>query len=317
MKVIALLVYSLALAAASPSSTSWELFKAQHGRHYLDVREERYRQCVFEKNQQFINDFNEKFERGEVTYSLKMNQFGDMTNEEFNAMKGSRRTPRYVLSMKEREDSPQAAEVDWREAGAVNPVIDQGQLGASWTFSATGALEGQHFTKTGNLLKLSEQQLLDCMDDYFGSVINAFIYVEVNGGINTADTYPNGPSDGTCRYDDTEIGATCNGYVLIESGSESALHTAIRDVGPISVGIDASQLSFQFYSSGVYYESACSSDLIDHDMLNVGYGTENGQDYWIVKNSWGTGWGESGYIRMARNRDNNCGIASDASYPIS
>ncbi|XP_045603878.1 digestive cysteine proteinase 2 [Procambarus clarkii] len=316
MRVIALIMCSLALAAAN-SFTSWELFKAQYDRHYLDVEEEHYRQSVFEKNLEFINDFNKRFEQGEVTFNLKMNQFGDMTNEEFNAIKGYEIEPRHSsMAAPSMEENEKAAEVDWREKGAVNPVVDQGMLGASWAFSATGALEGQHFLKTGTLVNLSEQQLVDCMDSYFPGVTEAFTYVQENGGINTDAIYPSGIPNGTCRYKPDVTDATCSGYVITEAGNESALESAVRDIGPISVEIDASHISFQFYSSGVYYEPACSPSLLDHAMLIVGYGTVSGEDYWIVKNSWGTGWGESGYINMARNRDNNCGIASDASYPL-
>jgi len=112
------------------------------------------------------------------------------------------------------------------------------------------------------------------------------------------------------------VGATCTGYVDIKQGSESDLMAAIASVGPVSVAIDASRSSFQLYRSGVYVEPRCSSRSLDHGVLAVGYGTDakNG-DYWIVKNSWGTGWGEAGYIKMARNKSNQCGVATEASYP--
>eukprot|EP00128_Syssomonas_multiformis_P007592 Colp12_sorted_trinity150504_noHs@19982 len=145
---------------------------------------------------------------------------------------------------------------------------------------------------------------------------NAFTYIKKVGGIEQESAYPYTAKDGTCKFDKTKVAATVTGYVDIPEGSESGLLNAVGTVGPVSVAIDASQYSFQFYSSGVYDESACSSTQLDHGVLVVGYGTENGKDYWIVKNSWGGAWGDAGYIKMARNKKNQCGIATAASYPL-
>ena len=123
--------------------------------------------------------------------------------------------------------------------------------------------------------------------------------------------------DGKCRFKKDTVGATDTGFVDIESGSEDDLTNAIATVGPISVAIDASQDSFQFYSSGIYTDDYCSSYELDHGVTAVGYGSfGEGQDYYIVKNSWGEGWGDNGYILMARNQNNMCGIATAASYPL-
>ncbi|KAG7153879.1 Digestive cysteine proteinase 3-like 4 [Homarus americanus] len=297
MKVTALFLCGLALATASPS---WEHFKAQHGRKYVDAEEELFRQRVFQKNEQFIEDFNKKFERGEVTFNVAMNQFGDMTNEEFNAVMkgykmGSRDEPKAVFTAK--EGLPMAADVDWRTKGAVTPVKDQGQCGSCWAFSTTGSLEGQHFLKYGELVSLSEQQLVDCAGGIY-----------FNQGCN-------GGWDKTCRFNANSIGATLVSHVDIAQGSETGLQQALSSVGPISVAIDASHFSFQFYHDGVYYEPNCSSTNLDHAVLAVGYGSEGSQDYWLVKNSWASTWGLQGYIKMARNRSNHCGVASAASYP--
>lgn len=124
--------------------------------------------------------------------------------------------------------------------------------------------------------------------------------------------------DATCRYDSSKIRGTATSIKKITSGSESAVASAINSYGPLSVAIDASLSSFQFYSSGVYYDSACNRTAVNHGVTLVGYGTNetSGFDYYIVKNSWGTWWGDQGYVLMARNKNNSCGIASYASFPV-
>jgi len=145
---------------------------------------------------------------------------------------------------------------------------------------------------------------------------DAFQYIIKNHGIDTEASYPytaTGPN--ACHFKAADVGATIASYHDVVSGSESDLQTAVQK-NPTSVAIDASNTSFQLYSSGVYYEPACSSTSLDHGVLAVGYGTDGTKDYWYVKNSWGTSWGMSGYIWMSKDRNNNCGIATAASYPI-
>lgn len=183
---------------------------------------------------------------------------------------------------------------------------------------AAGALEGQQKIKTGKLVPLSVQHLVDCSKENSGCggglPSRAFKYIERNG-INTESSYPYTGQNGVCKYNPKNNGATANGYITIGK-NEDQLAEAVANIGPISVIIDSDHQSIQLYESGIYYEPRCDSNSLDHAVLVVGYDTDkNGKDYWIVKNSWGENWGIKGYIHMARGRGNNCGIASRALYP--
>jgi len=147
-----------------------------------------------------------------------------------------------------------------------------------------------------------------------GLMTQAMDYIISNNGIDTEASYPYTAEDGTCTFQSSNVGATLTSYVNVNQGDENDLMAKVV-MAPTSVAIDASQSSFQLYTSGVYYEPSCSSTQLDHGVLAVGYGTSSGSDYWIVKNSWGTSWGMSGYIWMSRNKSNNCGIATMATLP--
>jgi len=147
-----------------------------------------------------------------------------------------------------------------------------------------------------------------------GLMTSAMDYIIKNKGIDSETSYPYVAKDGTCKYNAANKASTLGSYSNVKAGSESELQNSVNS-GPTSVAIDASQSSFQFYSTGVYYDAKCSSSNLDHGVLAVGWGSSSGSDYWIVKNSWGADWGQSGYIWMARNRSNNCGIATMATLP--
>lgn len=311
----------------------WHEFKLTHAKKYTNSMEEKFRMKIFLDNKRKIAKHNQEYATGNKTFKMAPNKYSDMLPHEFVAtMNGFRRKEAMLGEEQGREASffveplfcnaPKS--VDWREKGAVTPVKDQGQCGSCWSFSATGALEGQHFRKTGKLVSLSEQNLIDCSTKYGNDGCNgglmdqAFKYVKENKGIDTEDTYPYEGEDDKCRYNPKNKGADDTGFVDVQAGSEEALMKAIATVGPVSVAIDASHESFQFYSQGVYDEPECNPQNLDHGVLAVGYGTDEktGLDYWLVKNSWGTTWGDKGYVRMSRNKNNQCGIASSASYPL-
>uniref|UniRef100_A0A1I8PDI4 cathepsin L n=1 Tax=Stomoxys calcitrans TaxID=35570 RepID=A0A1I8PDI4_STOCA len=323
------------IRAAPPTSNikiQWKSFKLQHHKQYNSEMEEHIRMNVFEENHQKILRHNELYANGKVFYKLKLNQFADLMQHEYKSMmNGFNHTAHKAAMHKGSMGStfmPPAnvtlmKEMDWRSKGGVTPVKNQGQCGSCWSFSATGALEGQYFRKSGNLVSLSEQNLVDCTTSYGnkgctgGWPSSAFQYIADNGGIDTEDSYPYEAVNDNCRYNANSVGATDSGFVSIPPGDEESLKQAVATTGPVSIAIDASLQSFQFYSGGVYYDPSCSSGYLDHAVLAVGYGTDSasGLDYWLVKNSWGTTWGDGGYIKIARNQGNHCGVATAASFP--
>jgi cathepsin L len=295
-------------------------FMATHNKAYATADEQGYRFRVFKNNLDFINNHN----AAKKSFTVAVNAFADLTIDEFTSrylgVFNRTRTPTRLHKATNLNALPDT--VDWRTKGAVTPVKDQGQCGSCWSFSATGSMEGAVFLKTGKLPSLSEQNLVDCStsqgnDGCGGGLMDyAFDYVISNKGIDSEVSYPytaTGPN--TCEFKKADVAATISSYHDVSSGSESDLQSAVAQQ-PTSVAIDASHSSFQFYSSGVYNEPACSSTQLDHGVLAVGYGTDNGKAYWLVKNSWAATWGNKGYIEMSRNANNQCGIATAASYPI-
>jgi len=283
--------------------------------------EETHRYNVFKSKLDFVNSWDAKA-RG---FTVAINKFCDLTTEEFASLYNGMRIERTYEPVA-REVVPSGVTgdiVNWVNKGAVTGVKNQGQCGSCWSFSSTGSMEGAKFLATGSLVSLSEQNLVDCSTSQGNQGCNgglmdyAFEYVISNGGLDTEASYPytaTGPN--TCQYNPANSAETLSSYTDVTSGDEGALETAANQQ-PISVAIDASNDSFQTYSGGVYYEPNCSSTSLDHGVLVVGYGTDDsGNDYWLVKNSWGTDWGMAGYIQMSRNKNNNCGIATAASFPV-
>lgn len=305
----------------------WNSFKATYEKHYGS--EEAHRRSIWEQNTKYIEKHNNEAGLGLHTYKLGMNKYGDMTASEFALnMNGLRSNltftscHRYLGSELKLSDLP--TEVNWTREGYVTDIKDQGSCGSCWAFAATGALEGQLYKKTKKLVSLSEKNLMDCswkqgnMGCQGGLHDKAYKYVIENGGIDTEASYPYKPKDGKCTFNKATIGTTekaCFDVGPPVFHEETILQKAVAEIGPVSVGIDAASITFQLYKSGIYTFDTCSKTDLDHSVLVVGYGTDSGQDYWLVKNSWGKSWGEAGYIRMRRNYHNMCGIATQASFP--
>ena len=337
----------VAIAPVELVMEEWETWKLEHGKIYdrqllgaqggsalLGTRsqEETFRMKIWMENKAKIERHNRYANLGLKSYHLGMNQFGDMLQQEFvSIMNGYKMHSRFNSTMPRGatflppahvDSLPES--VDWREHGAVTPVKDQGQCGSCWSFSTTGALEAMHHRATGVLTSLSEQNLVDCTSKYGNQGCNggwmdaAFQYIKDNGGIDTEKSYLYEGEEDICRYNPKYKGAMDVGFMNVASGDEDALKKALATQGPCSVAIDASHQSFRFYKKGVYREEECSPGNLDHAVLAVGYGVdeESGSAYWLVKNSWGTSYGLEGYVKMARNEDNMCGIASAASYPL-
>jgi len=327
LSVLAVLALACCTLAIDVSlNDQWNLWKSTYNKQY-SVAEENVRRVAWEDNLAIVNSHNLEADLGVHTFWLGMNTYADLTLDEFvkqmngynNTMREQRTQHAPVRRFVPGTELPDT--VDWRDKGYVTSVKDQGQCGSCWAFSSTGSLEGQHFKARSQLVSLSEQNLVDCsrkqgnMGCNGGLMDYAFTYIKENSGIDTESSYPYEARDNTCRFKAADVGATDTGFTDVQSKSEEALQEAVANVGPISVAIDASHSSFQLYKRGVYNERACSPTRLDHGVLAVGYGAESNTDYWLVKNSWGTSWGNEGYIMMSRNKRNQCGIATAASYP--
>jgi cathepsin L len=304
MKIV-LLLSVLVIAYALNYEAEFDMFKLKYSKSYSTPQEEEKRFQIFADKLKFVSEWDAEA-RG---FSVAINKFADLTNKEFVALYTGLNISKTYEAVVEKIDSPRVEGdiVNWVNKGAVTGVKNQGQCGSCWSFSTTGSVEGAHFLSTGKLVSLSEQNLVDCSTAEGnegcngGLMDDAFEYIIKNHGIDTEASYPyraTGPNK--CEFKAADVGATISSYHDVQSGSESDLQSSV-DKTPVSVAIDASHDSFQMYSSGVYYEPACSSSQLDHGVLAVGYGTSGSSDYWLVKNSWGTDWGMAGYIQMSRN----------------
>ncbi|KAL5552727.1 hypothetical protein UlMin_040128 [Ulmus minor] len=334
----------------------WDLYKRWRSHHRVsrDLQEKQIHFNVFKANVKHVHEVNQM----DKPYKLKLNKFADMTNHEFVRFYAGSKVSHYRVLHGERpitgfmheNTSDLPPFVDWRKKGAVTGIKDQGNCGSCWAFSAVVAVEGINQIKTKELLSLSEQELVDCNKKNRGCegglMQFAFKFLKKHGGVTTEQNYPYKGIDESCNTSkvrqinqfinnkSTIFHLTmCNGvrflqitnspvviidgYEMVPENDENALMKAVANQ-PISVSIDAGGKDFQFYSEGVL-NGTCGTEL-NHGVAAVGYGTTaDGTKYWLVKNSWGTEWGEKGYLRIERGvaaKEGQCGIAMEGTYPI-
>merc|ERR1719310_2179127 len=326
--LIALAIAGVALSIPLDNSELkdvFETFKTDFKKLYAHESEEAIRFKIFADNVNMIRKFNQEQAETEG-YTMGINQFADFTAAEYRELLGYNASAKKPNPIAVLDTTNLADTVDWTTKGAVTPVKNQAQCGSCWAFSSTGALEGAWQIATGKLVSFSEQQLVDCAKFRWGNMgcsgglqPHAFDYVEKNA-LCTEEGYPYTGKNSlftpckatSCGTPGLALGAL-TGYKMVD-GSEAALMEAIAQQ-PVSVSIEADQDVFHLYKSGIVKGPGCGTSL-DHAVLAVGYGTDNGVKYWKVKNSWTTSWGEAGYVRIIRGTD-ECGILNGPPvYPV-
>ncbi|XP_075210581.1 C1 family peptidase 26-29-p [Lycorma delicatula] len=308
---------------------AWDEFQKYHNRtkDYKSAKEHDLRKHVFHQNFRFIQSKN----RANLSYRLAVNHLADRTSDELKVLRGRRPSKvaynggspfPYSSQFLAKYAKELPDDLDWRLFGAVTPVKDQSVCGSCWSFGTTGTVEGAYFVKTGHLVRLSQQALIDCSWGFGnngcdgGEDFRSYEWIMKHGGLPSESDY--GPylgQDGYCHIKNLTMAAKITGFVNVTTNNEIALKTSLVKHGPISIAIDASQKSLSFYSNGIYYEPLChsSEEQLDHAVLLVGYGKLNGEPYWLVKNSWSNYWGNDGYVLISP-KNNNCGVMTAPTY---
>jgi len=303
--IVALVACATAVPLAEETDV-WTSWKAMHNKVYA-AEEEAMRKIVFEANiakARMLNAMKDGAEYG-------LSKFADLTEDEFKTLLGFK-ADREMFETQTAADLPlndTPTEWDWTTKGAVTPVKNQGQCGSCWAFSTTGDIEGAWFLAKGKLESLSEQQLVSCDDNgdqgcNGGLPSNAFAWTIKNGGLESESSYPYEGVTDSCKQDKSKDIVTISSWEKV-STNEDQIAAYLAQNGPLSIGINAANL--QLYMGGISDPFFCNPKNLDHGVLIVGFGEENGKKFWKIKNSWGEGWGEKGYFRIIRGKG-KCGL---------
>ncbi|CAG9860146.1 unnamed protein product [Phyllotreta striolata] len=316
MKLILLLATVIAATQGLSVEEHWAAFKENYGKTYTSYEHEKRRFDIFQENLLLIQQHNSRYEKGETAYYMGITKFSDITDEEFNAMFSKipkTKNGKINILQTSTTSAPLPDSVDWKAAGVLPPVVDQGDCLAGYAFSSADAFSALLFIKHNESVQLSAQELIDCTREYGnggcrgGEAFASFLYVEEKG-LRTASAYPFTGKNDACNATaaSTESAVKMAEYERIIS-LDTAVQYYLATRGPVNADIYANPL-IRHYKGGIYDDAErCPNEisLLNHGVLIVGYGTTNGTDYWFVKNSWGTKWGEEGYFKLKRSI---CGI---------
>ncbi|KAJ0984366.1 hypothetical protein J5N97_002722 [Dioscorea zingiberensis] len=306
----------------------YEGWLVTHQKYYNNLMEKEKRYDIFKDNLRYIDERN----AGDHSFRLGLNVFADLTNEEYRAtycggllvdkmdLKGDHGDDHHGQKhwLNETEDDVPDS-IDWRELGAVVPIKHQGACFSCWAFSSVAAVEGLNQIKTGKLISLSEQEIVDCFkkDCDAGYIQDSLNFIVENGGLDTEEDYPYKAKYVSCdKFKNNKKIVSIDGYERVYPPNDEVGLKKIVAKQPVAAGIEGYGKDFQLYESGIFNGNCGTS--IDHAVAIVGYGVENKTDYWILKNSFGVKWGENGFMRIKRNVYafwGRCGVAMQTYYP--
>jgi cathepsin F len=294
-------------------------FMNEHNKVYKTPEEFKSRFEIFKQNYKRVEVMEyTSVQNTEPTHKLGITQFFDLTPSEFSKIylnleiSHLQRIKAQSVGVSPNYKNGDAPEnFNWNDQGKVSKVKNQGMCGSCWAFSAIGNIESIYSIKTGNMLDFSEQQLVDCdkVDQGCngGLMEDAYKYLQGTGLMTEAD-YKYSGSDGTCKFDANKVQAKVTGYNYSSSQDENQIKQFLFENGPLAIAINATPLQFYFWGIfNPWFEWLCSPQQLNHGVLLVGYGVEGNTPYWIVKNSWGSSWGEKGFFRIVAGKG-ACGI---------
>ncbi|KAL0893673.1 hypothetical protein ABMA27_013831 [Loxostege sticticalis] len=299
-------------------------FKKKHNKNYFEGEHE-MRKTIFRKNMRLITQTNRK----NLGYKLAINQFADRSPAEMIKHKGLQARPRgkvgtvpfpYTKAELDELANNLPKEYDTRMYGLVTPVKNQETCGSCWTFGTTASMEGALARSTGRLVTLSNQALVDCAWGFGASGCDggtdnaAYEWMMAFGMPTEAEYGQYTNSDGFCRIENMTKTFPIRGYTDVSPFSINALKVALVNHGPLSVSVNVND-AFSLYSSGIFYDASCEPTSLNHEVTLVGYGEDNGQTFWILKNSWGKKWGVDGYMHISA-LDNTCGVTTEPTYVV-